>query len=258
MFRKFIILLFLVLLCLTGYGYVHAGPIEDCSEYTVLGIPSTGGELLCRKGYLLIYNTNHKTADWVIEHLTAERLNTQKLARVDTFAPDPDLPKIDRAELSDYLNSGFDRGHMAPSADMAWDKEAMAESFYLSNMVPQVGKGMNRGIWMQLEKKVRNWTINRGELFVITGPIYSSKEVLTIGDGHVAVPSHLYKIIFNPINNAAIAFIMPNIPLDVKDMPNYIVTIRDVESLTGLNFLSALDQTIQDIVETSKADTLWQ
>jgi endonuclease G, mitochondrial len=131
-----------------------------------------------------------------------------------------------RAELSDYKGSGYDRGHMAPSADMKWDQHAMIECFYLSNIVPQVGKGMNQGIWKDLEEKVRRWAIARGELFIFTGPVYEGYPKETIGRNRIVAPSHLYKIVYDPIMREVIAFFMPNQPLKTSDMPQHIVPIR--------------------------------
>ena len=133
----------------------------------------------------------------------------------------------------------------------------MVECFYLSNMVPQVGKGMNQGIWKNLEEYVRNWAINRGELYIFTGPIYEGGIKKTIGNNKVAVPSHLYKIVYDPQKAEAIAFIMPNEKLESDDMPNYIVTIREIEKKTGLDFLSNMEKHVQDNIENKKARGLW-
>jgi len=134
---------------------------------------------------------------------------------------------------------------------MAWDAQAMKESFYLSNMVPQ-NPNMNRQIWARLEEKIHHWSIDRGELYAYTGPIYAGEEVDVIGNDEVAVPTHIYKVIFDPQKVEAIAFIMPNEPLNISDMSNYIVTVRDVEEQTGLDFLKSLKQSVQDAVETEK------
>jgi endonuclease G len=141
---------------------------------------------------------------------------------------------------------------------MKWDQVAMNECFYLSNMVPQVGKNMNQGIWSVLEDKVRQWAIKRNELYIITGPVYEGDEVETIGPNDVAVPTHLYKIIFDPIKIEVIAFVMPNQALNTEDMPNYIVSIREIEDLTGLDFFPEIEKSVQDVVETKKAPSLWQ
>jgi endonuclease G len=233
----------------------YAGPIEDCPEYSKYGVPGTSGDILCRKRYLLAHDPNRKTPIWVIEHLTVDKINGS-LPRKDKFKADPDLPKGSRAELSDYKKSGYDQGHMAPSADMAWDEQAMAESFYLSNMVPQVGIGMNRGIWKDLEDKVRKWTLARKALYIYTGPVYS-ESFKTIGANQVAVPNHLYKIIFDPEHGGAIAFIMPNQQLKSSDMQKYIVSVREIETRTGLDFLNTLPIDVQTQIESEHASDLW-
>ncbi len=154
--------LFLALvLIFSSFSFALAGRIEDCAEYSQLGVPGQQGEMLCRKGYLLAHSADKKTPIWVIEHLTAERASAKKVGRYGKFQPDPDLAQGKRAELSDYKNSGYDRGHMAPAADMKWNQDAMIQCFYLSNMVPQVGKYMNQGIWKVLEEDVRTWAITR-------------------------------------------------------------------------------------------------
>jgi endonuclease G len=249
-------ILYAIIIFIFSLNVAFAGSIAGCEEYAKFGIPGKNGELLCRKGYLLAHDSTNKTPIWVIEHLTAEKAKGT-LPRYNKFQADPDLEEGERAELSDYKGSGYDKGHMAPSADMRWDQQAMEECFYLSNMVPQVGKGMNQGIWKNLEEDIRQWSIDREELYVFTGPIYDGGTKKKIGDNKVAVPTHLYKIVYDPIKVEAIAFIMPNEKLDSKDMPKYIVTIREVEKKTGLNFLSKISKHKQDIIETEKAEGLW-
>lgn len=240
-----------------SFQVAYAGPIEYCKEYSKFGVPGNSGDILCRKGYLLAHDSVHKTPVWVIEHLTAEKASGS-LPRKDAFKADPNLPKGQRAELSDYKNSGYDKGHMAPSADMAWDEEAMAESFYLSNMVPQVGIGMNRGIWKDLEELVRKWAIARSSVYIFTGPIYEDETIGDIGKNKVAIPTHLYKIVYDAGRTEAISFIMPNSKLLSTDMPKYITTIRDIEKRTGLDFLSELDEKSQAAIEMKKAATMWE
>lgn len=247
----------LILLLFMTTGTALGDAMEDCGEYAAFGVPSHSGELLCRRGYLLSHDAEKKTPVWVAERMTRERL-LAKLKRKNNFRPDFDLPKGSRAELSDYKGSGYDRGHMAPAADMSWDDQAMSESFYLSNMVPQAGEGMNRGIWAKLEGKVRTWVQKRGELFIYSGPIYPVSGVKTIGRNRVAVPEALYKVILDPNRREAIAVIMPNEPLKTEDMPKYLVPVREVEKQTGLDFFSVLPQEEQDRIETAQPQALWQ
>jgi endonuclease G len=240
----------------TSVHVVFAGAIQECKEFTAFGVPGLSGDLLCRKGYLLSHDPAKKTPVWVVEHLTRGKAKGP-IGRSDDFQPDSDLEQGRRAELSDYRGSGYDRGHMAPAADMAWDEQAMSESFYLSNMVPQAGIGMNRGIWAALENKVRRWALERGELYVYSGPIYGPKPE-TIGRNHVAVPGFLFKVVLDPRQKEAIAVIMPNRKLKTEDMPDYLVSVREVEKRTGLQFFSNLPMADQDRIETVKAPQLWQ
>jgi len=257
-FRLRPVLLFLsIFLVLTSPTL--AGPLEDCAEYARLGVPGQDGDILCRTGHLLAHDPARKTPIWVVERLTSEKATSTVVPReAGSFRLDAGLKKGRRAGLSDYRKSGYDRGHMAPAADMHWDKQAMIECFYLSNMVPQVGKKMNQEIWKALEELVRAWAIDRGELFIYTGPIYDGATTKTIGKNKVAVPSRLYKIVYDPNKQEAIAFIMPNEALETEDLPLYIFTIRDVEESTGLDFLSSLDKELQDSIETTRAAGLWQ
>ena len=248
------VLLLVFLLSSLAYG----APFDNCEEYIKYGVPGETGDPLCRKGFALAHHGERKTAVWVAEHLTKEKV-AGRLQRSDNFVPDPDLPPGKRAEVSDYKGSNYDRGHMAPSGDMRWDMEAMRQSFYLSNVTPQVGPAMNRGIWKQLEENVRTWASQRGELYVYTGPIYASEEpLIVIGPNKVAAPTHFYKVIFDPVRVESIAFIMPNTELRTEDMPDYIVTVSEVEQVTGLNFLGNINEVIRAIVKSQKAVELWQ
>jgi endonuclease G, mitochondrial len=232
-----------------------AGPIDDCREFVTFGVPSATGDLLCRKGFLLAHDPEKKTPLWVAQHLTPDKV-TGPAKRSNNFKADHDLEQGKRAELSDYKGSGFDRGHMAPAGDMVWDRQAMSESFFLSNMVPQVGEGMNRGIWKDLEEKVRKWARERGELFVYSGPIYD-KVPRTIGRNKVAVPSYLYKVVLDPKQREALAVIMPNQKLKSEDMPKYLVPVREVEKKTGLDFFALLPDAEEEKIETVRAPRLW-
>lgn len=233
-----------------------AGPIEDCKEYSRLGIPGKQGELLCRKGFLLAYSAEHKTPLWVIEFLTADKAKGN-LPSNSKYQPDPDLKKGAQAELDDYKNSDYKMGQMALAATMKWDQKALEESFYLSNMIPQVDGGMNRGIWKLIEERIRDYAINREAIYIFTGPIYEDVVKKTIGSNKVAIPSHIFKIIYDPYKVEARALIIPNEELNAANYHKYFVTIRDIERKTGLNFLSKLNEKVHEVVDNQKAQGLW-
>ena len=240
------------LLCTVCFLSVAYAAPSDCAEYAEYGLPSEDGALLCRMGFLLAHDEQFLTPIWVAERLTKERA-LGALPRKDNFRADAQLPKGKRSELTDYAGSGFDRGHMAPSADLRWHQQAMDESCYLSNVIPQNSYN-NQQVWAALEAHVRDWAIARGELMVYTGPVYENDEAKeTIGNNRVGVPDRLYKVVYDVKNKEAIAFLMPNQAIGQKDLPNYIVSVREIESITGLNFLSMLPRKEQNRIEKAKA-----
>jgi len=219
--------------------------------------------LLCRSGYVLSHNNENRIPDWVLERLTPDRFTGpgDRNEAGNPFKADTDLPAGKRSELSDYKSSGFDRGHMAPAGDMKFSEQAMNESFYLSNMAPQIGVGLNRGIWANLEKLTRDWTCEKSELIVITGPIITDNPK-HIGNSAVVVPSAFYKIAYDPARKRAIAFILPNRKVDLKGqspwqaLKAFIVPISEIEDGTGLNFLATLTDREQRKIERQKA-AMW-
>ncbi len=229
---------------------------ERCKEFLEYGLPDTHGALLCRTGFALAHDETKKAPLWVAQRMTPERL-VNRVSRRDRFVPDPELPKGKRAELDDCRNSGYDRGHMAPAADMRWSAQAMEESFYLSNMAPQVGPGMNRGIWSDIESTIRKWVASRGELFIYTGPIYDTVTPSRIGPNQVAVPTHFYKVVFDPVRVDTIAFVVPNAPQPNRRIEEFITSVRDIETRTGLNFLSNINPAVQRLIEEAVAAGLW-
>lgn len=205
---------------------------------------------LCRLGYAVSFNPDTKVPDWAAFHLTADSIDGP-FERQDDFRADPDVPEGERSELSDYEGSGYDRGHMAYAAAMRWSELAMSESFLLTNMAPQVGVQFNRHIWKKLETCARSWAQQRGELYEFTGPIYSGQFPETIGESGVVVPSHFYKILFDPNAPEGVAFILPNKKIRTRDLPKYIRTIDDVESRTGFDFFRSLANTVEYQVEAA-------
>ena len=227
------------------------------SEHILFGYPSAEGHILYREGYVLSHNRQTKIANWASYHLKDSYV-VDTVPRSENFKADPDLPKGERAELADYEGGGYDRGHLVPADDMKRNQRTMSESFYLSNMTPQV-PGFNRGIWRILESKVQKWAKERKSIYVMTGPIFAESARKTIGPNHVTVPMHYYKIVVsedNPEKLNAIAFIIPNEGRPSSELPGFITTIDEIERRTGLNFLNELDEVTQRRVESRKA-ALW-
>ena len=202
-------------------------------------------EIHTYSGFTLCYRESYEDAEWVAYVLTKAELNTVT-GRSDDFRPDTKI-STGSATLADYKASGYDRGHLAPAADMEWSKESCSESFLMSNMTPQSPQ-FNRGLWKTLEEQVRNWADSFGEVYVVTGPVLEKEasEYPSIGENKVAVPEYFYKVLMAKVDSSddyrtalAIAFILPNQKCD-GDIWDYAVSIDEVESRTGLDFFSML------------------
>lgn len=238
------------LLPLTAY----ASSLGDCRNQVKYGAPSHSGQLLCRLAYAASYNVAHKTPDWVAYHLTEMEIHGNFL-RTGDFRPDPEVKPSGSAHVADFRHHGVVPGQLVPSKDMVWSARAMAESYLLSSVVP-MNAGMADSIWKSLQRKVREIVQTRGELYIVAGPIYDHPSPKTVGPDHVAVPDAFFEIVFDPVHVQAIAFIIPNRPEPAQNLPNFITSVQAVEKRTGMNFLSQLDDPVENLVE-SKASPFW-
>lgn len=192
-----------------------------------------GTRELCYSVFGVMHSGQTRTPLWSAEHLRAD--NLKRAANVDRdskFHAEKRLPRNERAELKDYARSGFDRGHLAPSANMP-DRRTQAESFSLANMVPQ-DRGHNRDIWAPIENAVRAMTRKEGELYVITGPAFLGANLNKVGN--VIVPSHLYKVVYSPRQKLAAAWFVEN----RADAPIKVVPVAELERIVGIELLPSL------------------
>ena len=225
----------------------------DNGNNLVLGIPSNDGQIVNRVGYAFCYSEKHEQPLWVTYELTKQEVLTKVARRKDNFRKDP-LVKTGSAFLADYKGSGYDRGHLAPAADMAWSETAMSESFYLSNISPQ-DAGLNRGMWAQLEKHCRNWAVANDKVHIITGPLIRPNYA-TIGSNKVTVPQWYYKICVSVKNKKAIAFLIPN-RKPQRGLEGFIVTVDKLEEVTGLDFMDKLPDDLENQIEAKSDARDW-
>ena len=183
-----------------------AMPAGDLAKY--LPAIGEGDQIVVHTGFTLSYSEPHEQAEWVAYVVTAERLKGA-VKRTNNFRIDPAV-LTGSAVLGDYKGSGYDRGHLAPAASMAWSKEAMSESFFLSNMSPQK-PGFNRGIWKKLEEAVRDMAHQHGTVVVVTGPVLE-EGLLEIGPSGLDIPRAYYKVVLDVTEPTieGIAFVLPN------------------------------------------------
>ena len=214
---------------------------------------STTHEIVKHTYYTLSFSKKDEQAEWVAYLLTRSMITGQS-ERTENFRPDPAVPS-GSAQLNDYKNSGYDRGHLCPAGDMTFNEQAMSETFYLSNMSPQE-PAFNRGIWKNLETLVREWAEEDDSIFVVTGGILKEFKG-TIGADRVTVPKSYYKVIYDLTGEKKmIAFILPN-EKGSELLQSYVVTVRDVESQTGIDFFSCLPDSTQNRLESTSDISKW-
>ena len=227
-------------------------------EYADLEIPKPlddrPEQRIRHTGYTVSYNKQWKIPNWVAYELTRDELGGNA-KRTNKFTVDPMTEGVS-ATNSDYSRSGFDRGHMAPAGDMTWDKTAMKESFYFSNMCPQ-RPGLNRGAWKTLEEKIRDWVAHDSAIYIVCGPL-SGPSDSTIGKNKVKVPHGFFKVVLSPYVSTpkGIAFIFENKD-ENRSLPSYVVSIDSVESLTGIDFFPALPDDLEDKIEATVQISDW-
>ena len=196
--------------------------------------PAPSDYVVIRDGYELGFNADTHQPDWVAYRLTKEKLLNPKADRSNDFRPDAEIKES--AQLADYRRSGYDRGHMAPAADMKGSQREMSESFLLSNMSPQE-PACNRGVWGRLEDKIREIAKNENSVYVVTGPIHDEERKLkVIGKSEVWVPDFYFKVVLDETPpRKMIAFIIPNRGSE-KELWKFALTVDEVEEATNLDF----------------------
>ena len=227
--------------------------VPDEGNNLILGIPSENGQIVNRIGYAFCYSEKHEQPMWVTYELTKEEVLNKVVERKNNYRKDP-IVETSSAFLADYKNSGYDRGHLAPAADMAWSETAMSESFYLSNISPQ-NAGLNRGMWAQLERRCRNWAVDNGKVHIITGPLIRPN-YSTIGPNKVTVPQWYYKICVSVKNEKAIAFLIPN-RKPQRSLEEFVVTVDKLEEVTDLDFMDKLPDDLEDQIEARSDIAAW-
>jgi endonuclease G, mitochondrial len=194
---------------------------------------------ICYEGYGAMHSAMSRTPLWSAEYLTRLRLTKAKgLPRVNDFHPERQLPAFERAELRDYARSGFDRGHLAPSADMP-SPSAQLESFSLANIIPQ-DSGNNRSLWAAIESVVRKETRQRGRLYVVTGPLFIGDTLKSL-KGRVLIPSHIFKAVYDPGRKEAAVYLVTNESVDSYQ----VISVKELRSIAGIDVFPHVPEQIK-------------
>ena len=247
-----IVAFFLFFLCGCGgnSGYIAV------SGNAGLGEPSACDVLIARDGYTLGYNYEKRQALWVSYILEKVNLEVPQVKRTDDFRTDPSV-RIDPVDPREYIRSGFDRGHLAPAADMAYSGKVMSESFFMSNMSPQL-PGCNRRSWLAVEQILRVWAKREGRLYVVTGAVFTPFKGKIPANFRIAVPGHFYKVVLDltpPYK--MIGFIVPNENVKFHSAEDFAVSVDEVEKITGYDFFDLLDDELEDELEAQNNFDQW-
>jgi endonuclease G len=197
------------------------------------------GTVYIKPGFSLSYVEEFELPEWVSYSLTVTMLNKPKYDRNQDFEPDPAI-RSGSAHYRDYKGSGFRRGHLVPSADMAWNKEAMDATFLMSNIAP-MREVFNNGVWNELEQNVRDWARKYESIQVVTGPLLKSENE-SIGDNEVLVPKYFYKAVFTAQQQQpqVVAFLIDQDQDAFENLNEYVVSIDSLEKITGIDFFANL------------------
>ena len=220
-----------------------------------------GEEVVSHSLMALVYAEAYEQARWVGHIITPDVVNGV-VGRTNDFRPDPKIKTGSAVEQDYFIKTlqpdsayvydgfGYDRGHLAPSADFRWSEKALSESYYYSNMSPQLAE-FNRGIWADLESLLRAYLFRNTttQLFVFTGPVLKpGLPTISRAKNKVAIPEQYWKIALDFKNRKAIAFLVPQ---NTKGYPltSFATSIDEIEKITGIDFFAGLDNTLEETLE---------
>lgn len=213
-----------------------------------------GEIVLERMGYTVSYNKKTRCPNWVAWKLTAEHTDGT-VKRINGYFEDEEVPEP-RATKADYRKSGWSHGHMCPAGDNKWDEEAMRQSNLLTNMCPQ-DRGLNSGLWNRIEQDCRKWARKYGEVYIVCGPIFLSKEHEKIGKNEVMVPEAFFKVVLCLQGKTkAIGFVVRNNG-GTKKRDQFVNTVDEVERITGYDFFPALPDDVEERLEAKANIRKW-
>ena len=215
---------------------------------------STTNQIIRHDYYTLSYSEKHEQAEWVAYELKKDYIKNNDFKR-PYFIEDPKV-KTGSADWRNYKKSGYDKGHLCPAGDMEFALKAYNDTFFTSNISPQL-HDFNGGIWNRLEQKVRYWATKYDGIYVVTGGILHPS-LQTIGKEKVSVPNYFYKILLDYSNGQyrMIAFLVPSKKSD-KPLYDFVVSVDTVEKMTGIDFFPKLDDKIENNLEKASNYKAW-
>lgn len=215
---------------------------------------STTNQIIRHDYFTLSYNEKYEQAEWVAYELKKSYIKSSDFKR-PYFIQDPKV-KTGSADWRNYKKSGYDKGHLCPAGDMEFEIDAYNDTFFTSNISPQL-HDFNGGIWNRLEQKVRYWAVKYDGIYVITGGVLQSS-IRTIGQEKVSVPDSFYKILLDNSNGSykMIAFLIPN-KKSSQPIYDFVVSVDSIEKITGIDFFPKLNDKIENELERNSDYKAW-
>ncbi|GAB5032430.1 mitochondrial nuclease [Nannochloropsis oceanica] len=257
-------------------AHAQAHQANDLHKWSHVGLPAFDTTYIFRENFVICYDSRTRNPKWVMERLTKQTCTGEADRRVVGFYEEDSIDPRFRSKNSDYLNSGYDRGHMASAANNRSSTQTMQETFSLANVSPQVGGGFNRDYWARVEKFTRDLTKHCDAVYLVSGPLFlpqrrdtiitstsntASKakfimtyELLGEAPSLVAVPTHFFKCVFAEMRNGrkvVAAFVLPNAPIHA-DVPltRFLVPLANLEQAAGFRmFAQALTEEEREEVD---------
>ncbi|MBT5403612.1 MAG: DNA/RNA non-specific endonuclease [Crocinitomicaceae bacterium] len=235
------------------------------NDLVELGFP-TSDLVIHHKALSIAYWEDYEQAKWVAHIISPEIINGS-VHRTNDFRIDTLVRSGSSEELDFFVKSqneegqdiydgfGYDRGHLAPSADFRWSRVALSESYYYSNMSPQFPE-FNRGIWAELENQIRAYVSAhpKNQLHVVTGPIFEGEvSFIERSKNQVAIPDYFFKVILDKKRNSSVAFVLPHARNIHYPLDTYIVTVDELEKRTGYDFFPNIENDSCEAVVDARA-----
>ena len=236
----------------------HEVPTEQNPLLDVIVPKNVANQRINHTYYVCYFNADHRIPNCVIYDISATEISQCNAPGAEKrknykFYADPLCS--DSPDWYEYKNSGYDRGHMAPANDMKFNPTAMSECFYMTNMCPQI-HALNDGCWRQLENSCHNWALRDKRLIIASGPILK-QDMAKIGpNDDISVPGAFFKVIYAPEKGRAIGFIFNNEKIS-GSYTKYVVSVDDIERMTGLDFFSSVDDKIENAMEKKSTFDEW-
>ena len=229
-------IIFMFMYYLNQMGETGSIPTSSTHLYTP---DPREGVVYHKPNFSLSYVEKYELPEWVSYELTVDMMNAPKRKRDQDFNPDPAIT-AGSGHYHDYKSSGYRRGHLVPSGDMAWNKASMDATFLLSNVAPML-EDFNDGIWLELENNVRDWSRKHRKIEIVAGPVFVNP-LDTIGENQILVPRYFYKAVFTIDGGKpeVIGFLFNQALSTYDGLEAYEVSIDSIEKMTGLDLFANL------------------